>query len=179
MPGAAPGNGGGCFRPPPPPNYGATCILGDLRRLVNCSWSLILSDWNNDKPEQITCRLPGWYPCKQHFLGQDEFKTWIFWVFWGLCIEGLCQVQIFVNQVQFIHLTAPRCRQGERQRPETQTQDPVSQDQTTTVQFLRRRCVVLKFQDQTTTSLCGPENFLGPDNDCLGLNSNRSLCGPR
>ncbi len=29
------------------------------------------------------------------------------------------------------------------------------------------------------TSLCGPENFLGPDNDCLGLNSDWSLCGPR
>ncbi len=28
-------------------------------------------------------------------------------------------------------------------------------------------------------SLCGPEHFLGPDNDCLGLNSDWSLCGPR
>ena len=57
--------------------------------------------------------------------------------------------------------------------------NPVSQDQTMTVQFLRHRCVVLKFQDQTMTLLCGPENFLGPDNDRLGLNSDRSLCGPR
>ena len=57
--------------------------------------------------------------------------------------------------------------------------DPVSQDQTMTVLFLQRHCVVLKFQDQTTTSLCGPEIFLGPDNDYLGLNSDRSLCGPR
>ncbi len=29
--------------------------------------------------------------------------------------------------------------------------DPLSQDQTTTVLFFRRRCVVLKFQDQRTT----------------------------
>ncbi len=28
-------------------------------------------------------------------------------------------------------------------------------------------------------SLCGPEIFLGPHNDCLGLNSDWSLCGPR
>ncbi len=32
---------------------------------------------------------------------------------------------------------------------------PVSQDQTTTVLFFRRRCVVLKFQDQRTTKWCG------------------------
>ncbi len=37
---------------------------------------------------------------------------------------------------------------------------PVSQDQTPTATFLRHRCVVLKFQDQTMTSLCGPKkNF--------------------
>ncbi len=34
--------------------------------------------------------------------------------------------------------------------------DPVSHDQTPTATFLQRRCVVLKFQVQTTTSLSGP-----------------------
>ncbi len=29
------------------------------------------------------------------------------------------------------------------------------------------------------TSLCGPEIFLGPDNDHLGLDNDQSLCGPR
>ncbi len=52
---------------------------------------------------------------------------------------------------------------------------PVSQDQTTTVLFFRRRCVVLKFQDHTTTGrcpvLCGCS---GPANDQLVW----SLSGP-
>ena len=38
-------------------------------------------------------------------------------------------------------------------------QTPVSQDQTLTATFLRRHCVVLKFQDQTITSLSVPKKF--------------------
>ncbi len=51
---------------------------------------------------------------------------------------------------------------------------PVQQDQTTTVLFFRRRCVVLKFQDQRTTSFSGPKKFSGPENGQIVW----SLSGP-
>ncbi len=38
--------------------------------------------------------------------------------------------------------------------PQALVPSPVSQDQTTTVLFFQRRCVVLKFQDHTTTGHC-------------------------
>ncbi len=59
----------------------ATIFQIDSRRLVNCSMSLILgdqkmTDWNKS-PRCIQ-------EVKHHFLGEDKFHIWIFWVFLNL-----------------------------------------------------------------------------------------------
>ena len=54
------------------------------------------------------------------------------------------------------HLEAPSqiCLHPFKGRFYPSPETPVSQDQTTTILFFRRRCVVLKFQDHTMTGRC-------------------------
>ncbi len=54
---------------------------------------------------------------------------------------------------------------------------PVSQDQTPTATFLRRLCLVLKFQGQTTMLLSGPKKIPRPGPDLPG-SPGRSEPGP-
>ncbi len=69
------------------------CFLGDLKRLVNCSRWLVFRDRNNNWPEQITRKHPGWNFRLRIFLSLQEFIKFEFW----FCTKWVTsqKVQIF------------------------------------------------------------------------------------
>ncbi len=70
------------------------------KRKISGGWSIvqrhtILSNWNDEQLEQITCRQQRQKTCEHQFLGQHQVQILVFWVFLVLfrsrimCAEGI------------------------------------------------------------------------------------------